>query len=98
GFVFSMIFAHAPIILPAVSGRAVAYSPVFYSNLALLHASLVVRIAGDLLALPAVRGWGGSLQRDRHRPVPSEYHSGSAAWQEGNGRGVNGDNGIRSCA
>ncbi|MFO7312453.1 MAG: hypothetical protein C0P61_010360 [Bacillota bacterium] len=59
GFVFSMIFAHAPIILPAVSGRAVAYSPVFYSHLALLHASLVVRIAGDLLALPAVRGWGG---------------------------------------
>lgn len=59
GFVFSMIFAHAPIILPALSGRAVDYSPVFYTHLALLHASLAVRIAGDLLALPSVRGWGG---------------------------------------
>ena len=61
GFVFSMIFAHAPIILPALSGLAVPYHGRFYVHLALLHVSLAVRIAGDLLALPDVRRWGGLL-------------------------------------
>jgi len=61
GFVFSMIFAHAPIILPALSGLAVPYHDRFYVHLALLHASLAVRLGGDLLALPPVRAWGGLL-------------------------------------
>jgi hypothetical protein len=37
GFVFSMIFGHAPIIVPAVLGVRVAFSPGFYVHLALLH-------------------------------------------------------------
>ena len=38
GFVFSMVFGHAPIIFPAVLRVAVPYHPVFYVPLALLHA------------------------------------------------------------
>ena len=47
GFVFSMVFGHAPIILPAVLRVAVPYHPTFYLPLALLHVSLIVRLAGD---------------------------------------------------
>lgn len=61
GFVFSMIFGHAPIILPAVVGLAVPYRPAFYLHLGLLHASLLLRVAGDLAGWLAVRQWGGML-------------------------------------
>ena len=61
GFVFSMIFGHAPIIFPSVLGVPVAYRPLFYGHLALLHLSLVLRAAGDLGALLALRRWGGLL-------------------------------------
>lgn len=47
GFVFSMVFGHAPIIFPAVLRVAVPYHPTFYVPLALLHGSLLVRLAGD---------------------------------------------------
>lgn len=47
GFVFSMVFGHAPIIFPAVLRVAVPYHPLFYAPLALLHASLLIRLAGD---------------------------------------------------
>jgi hypothetical protein len=47
GFVFSMVFGHAPIIFPAVLRVAVPYHPLFYAPLALLHASLALRLAGD---------------------------------------------------
>jgi hypothetical protein len=47
GFVFSMIFGHAPIIFPAVMRVSMPYHPAFYVPLALLHASLLVRLAGD---------------------------------------------------
>lgn len=61
GFVFSMIFGHAPIILPSVLGVSMAFSPAFYGHLVLLHASLVVRLAGDLLLAPGIARWGGLL-------------------------------------
>jgi len=48
GFVFSMIFGHAPVIFPAVLGVRMAYSASFYAPLVLLHASLLARIGGDL--------------------------------------------------
>jgi hypothetical protein len=47
GFVFAMVFGHAPIIFPAILRVSVPYHPTFYLPLALLHASLAVRIAGD---------------------------------------------------
>ena len=58
GFVFSMILAHAPLIVPVVLRRRLAYTPLFYAPLALLHLSLVVRFApGDATS----RALGGSL-------------------------------------
>jgi hypothetical protein len=59
GFVFSMIFGHAPIILPALFGRMALYHSIFYLPLALLHGSLVVRLLGDLADVAAWRMWGG---------------------------------------
>jgi hypothetical protein len=47
GFVFSMVFGHAPIIFPAVLRVAVPYHPAFYLPLGLLHGSLAVRLIGD---------------------------------------------------
>ncbi len=61
GFVISMIFGHAPVIFPAVTGRAIAYSPLFYSHLALLHVSLLARAAGDLAWNLPLRKWGGLM-------------------------------------
>ena len=55
GFVFSMIFAHAAIIIPSLSGRWVPWHPYFYLPLALLHTSLGIRIVADLLMLPLLR-------------------------------------------
>jgi hypothetical protein len=56
GFVFSMVFAHAPIILPTITDLALPFGNVFYLHAALLHISLLLRVAGDL-------GWWLSLQQ-----------------------------------
>jgi hypothetical protein len=62
GFVISMVFAHAPIIFPAVVGLPVAYRPAFYLHVGVLHLSLLVRVAGDLVEeLGRWRSWGGLL-------------------------------------
>ncbi|MBM3391334.1 MAG: hypothetical protein FJY34_05070 [Betaproteobacteria bacterium] len=61
GFVFAMVFGHAPVIFPAVLRVAVPYHPVFYAPLVLLHLSLVARLAGDLAELAAWRSAGGLL-------------------------------------
>lgn len=61
GFVFSMIFAHAPVVFPAVLSRPMPFSPRFYGHLALLHASLLLRLVGDVAAQPSLRQWGGLL-------------------------------------
>jgi hypothetical protein len=62
GFVMSMIFAHAPVIVPAVLGRPLPYHPTLYAPLALLHASLVLRLAyGDAAGNVTAWQWGGSL-------------------------------------
>ena len=45
GFVFSMIFAHAPLIVPVVLKQRVRFSAFAYVPLALLHVSLLVRLA-----------------------------------------------------
>ncbi len=61
GFVFSMVFGHAPIIFPAVLRMAVPYHPSFYLPLALLHASLALRVAGDAAGWFDALRWGGLL-------------------------------------
>jgi hypothetical protein len=61
GFVFSMIFGHAPIILPAVTGLRLDYRPHFYGHLALLHATLLYRMVGHLTLDFTMQQWGGLL-------------------------------------
>ncbi len=61
GFVISMIFGHAPVIIPAVMGVKIPYRPVFYVHLVLLHLSLILRVAGDLWFNQTARLWGGML-------------------------------------
>lgn len=61
GFVFSMIFGHMPIILPALTGLQVVYHPLFYGHLALLHLTLAYRIYGNLVLDQTARRWGGML-------------------------------------
>jgi hypothetical protein len=60
GFVFSMVFGHAPITVPAVLRIATPYTPWLFLALCLLHATLVVRMAGDAIAMPPLR-LAGSL-------------------------------------
>jgi len=59
GFVFAMIFGHAPIILPSVLQVPVKYQSAFYIHLVLLQLSLALRIVGDLTATIELRQWGG---------------------------------------
>lgn len=61
GFVFAMIFAHAPIIFPSVTGLAMPFRPAFYGHLGLLHLSLILRVAGDLTSWDIGQKWGGLL-------------------------------------
>ena len=61
GFIFSMIFAHAPIILPTITGLALPFQNSFYLHAGLLHISLLLRIAGDLALLPGGQKSGGLL-------------------------------------
>ena len=55
GFVFSMVFGHAPIILPAILGTRFPYHPILYAPLALLHGSLVLRLWSTKLG-----AWGNA--------------------------------------
>ncbi|MCQ0990518.1 hypothetical protein [Jiella marina] len=48
GFVLSMVFAHAPIILPAVAGAKVCYTPLLYLPAVLIQAAVALRVGGDL--------------------------------------------------
>ncbi|HEY5789279.1 MAG TPA: hypothetical protein VIX81_01570 [Gammaproteobacteria bacterium] len=59
GFVLSMVFAHAPIVLPAVAGVALPFHVGFYLPLLLLDLSLLLRFAGAAVGLPALRAAGG---------------------------------------
>lgn len=61
GFVFSMVFGHAAIILPAVLRVTLPYHPTFYVPLVLLHTSLAIRLLGDAGAGYAWTRIGGML-------------------------------------
>ncbi len=58
GYVLSMVFAHAPIILPSVARVRLPYHPALFVGLGVLHVSLVARVAGDLLGHGALRQAG----------------------------------------
>lgn len=61
GFVFSMIFGHAPIIFPAITKVKIPYHPAFYLPLALLQLSMLLRVCGDFLYIVNLRKAGGLL-------------------------------------
>jgi hypothetical protein len=61
GFVFAMVFGHAPIIFPAVLGVRLAFAAYFYLPLVMLHLSVAVRITGALAGVPELRSAGGLL-------------------------------------
>lgn len=59
GFVFAMVFGHAPVVLPALLRVKLPFHTYFYLPLALLHASLILRMAGDLGGRDGLRPWEG---------------------------------------
>lgn len=62
GFAMSMVFGHAPVILPALLRISLPYHPVFYVHVAMLHVGLLLRVfGGDVLEDPAAWRWGGTL-------------------------------------
>lgn len=61
GFILSMIFGHAPIILPAVTGLRITYSALLYGPLALLHISVALRVTADLFEWNDLRAASGLL-------------------------------------
>lgn len=61
GFVFSMIFGHAPVIFPAVLVLQPSFRRVFYAHVALLHLGLLLRVGADVSKWGTGRQWGGSL-------------------------------------
>lgn len=61
GFVLSMVFGHALIIFPGITGAALHYSRWLYLPLALLHLSIASRVAGDILEVPAIRAASGAM-------------------------------------
>ena len=62
GFAMAMIFAHAPVVFPAITGLPLPFRNVSYMPLALLHASVAVRLIGDLAEeFGRWRAWGGLL-------------------------------------
>jgi hypothetical protein len=61
GFVFSMIFGHAPLIFPAILNVNPFFSPIFYIHFGLLHLSLGYRVVGNLTNFIPGRMWGGLL-------------------------------------
>jgi hypothetical protein len=62
GFVFSMIFAHGPIILPGVLGISEKpYHPLFYAWLVLLHGSWITRTISDTTLDMPLRKYSGLI-------------------------------------
>ncbi len=61
GFVFTMIFAHAPIVFPAIFNVKMQYTGLFYTHVILLHLSLLYRILADWQLMPGGRIIGSWL-------------------------------------
>jgi hypothetical protein len=61
GFVFGMIFGHAPIIAPMLLGRHLSFHRSMYVPIILLQASLLIRITGSLADWLPGRTLGATL-------------------------------------
>ncbi len=63
GFVFAMVFGHAPIVLPALLRRAIAPpSALMLAPVLLMSAAVTLRALGDGLTSPALRAFSGTAQ------------------------------------
>ncbi len=85
GYVFSVVFAHAPTMLQAVAAVHVPFTAALYAPMAVMHVSVLARIAGDLADVLWLRRIGsignalalalfvavviGSRLSDRRRPA-----------------------------
>ncbi|WP_018605576.1 hypothetical protein [Uliginosibacterium gangwonense] len=58
GFVISMVFGHAPIIVPALTRLSMRWHPGFYIPLAVLQITLMLRVASAWNSSIAWREWG----------------------------------------
>ena len=65
GFVFSMVFGHAPVIFPSVLRVRMPYHWTFSLPLLVLQGSLDVRLCDDGLALPHLRNLDGLLNAEK---------------------------------
>ena len=61
GFALSMVMAHAPIIVPTITGRTLPYSPAVWVVWGLLQAGLVLRIVASTHALDWLWQAGGIM-------------------------------------
>ncbi|HVR88391.1 MAG TPA: hypothetical protein VHG53_02465 [Candidatus Limnocylindria bacterium] len=61
GFVLSMVFGHEVVIVPAVLGIPLRFGRAFYVPLALIHGSLLARVAADLAGATVVWQWSGAM-------------------------------------
>lgn len=61
GFALSMVFAHAPVIVPAIARRSLPYSPVMWTPWALLQLGLIMRILAGARGSELAWQFGGSL-------------------------------------
>jgi len=61
GFVFSMVFAHAPVIVPALTGLRFPFTYWLWLPLGMLHGSLLLRVGSDFASWHTGRMWGGML-------------------------------------
>ena len=59
GFAMSMVIAHAPVILPAVIRRPLPYRRLLWTPLVVLHAGLLLRVAGDVTGATTAWQTGG---------------------------------------
>lgn len=64
GFVFSMVFAHAPVIVPAMLRVRLPFHPIAYVPLGLLHASLALRLIGGDVAGDTVAWQAGGVMSE----------------------------------
>lgn len=61
GFGMAMIMAHAPIIFPAVIGRALPYRSFMWGPLILLNVGMALRLSGGLLGIHLLHRTGGII-------------------------------------
>jgi hypothetical protein len=61
GFVFSMIFGHAPIIIPALMKLPVPFHRRYYIHFAVLHVGLIARVGSDIAGSWSAREWSGLI-------------------------------------